>query len=182
MAIYCSVDPPEMVEIDHPPSWLSSLVNDVQFSGQPWGIPDGTYRRIDDSGHYLGWMQARIERAYAKIAASPNVHGVDVAKLESAVSLYWSALRASGITPCRPDDIPAGYGPPIVPGAIAAFVANDPFSHEAGRGRGGGGYGGAAGGGGLGGGQAALSRRSRAVQGRGDGGREWQAGLMATRK
>lgn len=173
MAIYCSVSPYALLEIDHPPAWM---VGDFAICGNWRGCTDGVYRLIDSDGHYLGWMQARIERAYQKIAAaSPDAEcPIDMDGLEQAESLYWTVCLASGITPCRPDDIPAGYGPPAIPEAFQrpeGATMDVFFPHQSGRGSGGGVANGGRGD------EVELTRRARAMAGSGDGGREWQAEL-----
>lgn len=173
MAIYCSLEANFLLEIDHPPDYLP---DQFYLGGGRWGCPAGVYRLIDSHGHYLGWMQVRIERAFEKVAAtSPDAEcPINMAKLGKAITLYRMACLASGVIPCRLEDIPAGYGPPAIPDAFQrpeGATTDVFFPHQSGRGSGGGVASGGRGD------EVELTRRARAMAGSGDGGREWQAEL-----
>jgi hypothetical protein len=128
MPIYCSVDPYFLIDFASEPLWHP---NDIELSHPTYQIPRGVYRWVDPQGVYLGWMAVRITRAFEKLAAGESV---DLDRLSEAVTLYHDAQEATGTTPCRLEDIPAGYRRPGVPDVAWAAGAFERQAHSPGAG------------------------------------------------
>lgn len=159
MTIYCSIDPYKVVEFASEPIWHP---RDVYLCIPKYQIPQGVYRWVDSQGVYLGWMAIRIERAFTKLAAG---QAVDLDRLHDAIAVFYAARGASGVAPCEPGGIPAGYGPPAIPAAAGEAAERIAEGHHwAGAGR-------------VEGGAGVVDGTEWQVGRQFDGGRAWQAGF-----
>ncbi len=174
MPFYCSLHSQVIIELvdsgGFPPPDVT-LANFETVGGIESLVSVDAFRRID--AIFLGWMSARIESAFRRMAAARVAAGeqqespVDEQKLSEAIDLFQRARQITGLAPCSLEEIPRGYDKPKVFGPADGRPT---FFHVGSEGRGESGAGEASK-------LVELTRRARAMAGMGDGGRSWQAEL-----